>query len=76
VFENDAQSVSVGVVYYLCPQKFYRTMSEIKSDVEYVVKTGRQIVEKKQVDFPGTLTSQIDAIKQQYNRLGSQVFDL
>lgn len=54
-------------------QKFYRTMSEIKSDVEYVIKTGRQIVEKKQIDFPGTLTSQIDAVKQQYNRLGGQV---
>ena len=50
-------------------------MSEIKSDVEYVIKTGRQIVEKKQVDFPGTLTSQIDAIKQQYNRLGTQVVE-
>lgn len=57
-------------------QKFYRTMSEIKADVEYVIKTGRQIVEKKQIDFPGTLTSQIDAVKQQYNRLGSQVNNL
>lgn len=54
-------------------QKFYKTMSEIKSDVEYVIKTGRQIVEKKQVDFPNRLNSQIDAIKLQYNKLGSQV---
>ena len=26
-------------------------MSEIKTEVEYVIKTGRQVVEKKQVDF-------------------------
>ena len=54
-------------------QKFYRTMSEIKPDVEYVIKTGRQVVEKKQVDFPEKLNQQLDAIKQQYNDLGAQV---
>jgi len=43
-------------------------------DVTYVVKTGRQVVERKQVDFPGVLTSQIDAIKQHFNDLGAQVF--
>ena len=53
--------------------KFYKTMSEIKPDVEYVIKTGRQIVEKKQIDFPNRLNSQIDAIKHQFNKLGSQV---
>jgi len=54
-------------------QKFYKTLSEIMPDVTYVVKTGRQVVERKQVDFPGVLTSQIDAIKQQFNDLGAQV---
>ena len=48
-------------------------MSEVKPEVEYVIKTGRSVVEKKQVDFPDKLTSQLDAIKQQYNELGSQV---
>jgi len=48
-------------------------MSEIKPDVEYVIKTGRQIAEKKQIDFPNRLNSQIDAIKHQFNKLGSQV---
>jgi len=42
-------------------------------DVTYVVKTGRQVVECKQVDFPTVLTSQIDAIKQHFNDLGAQV---
>ena len=54
-------------------QKFYTTMSELKSEVEYVIKTGRQIVEKKQVDFPDKLSKQLDAIKQQYNVIGAQV---
>ena len=57
----------------MCWQKFYKTMSEIKVEVEYVIKTGRQVVDKKQVDFPDKLSAQLDAIKQQYNVLGAQV---
>jgi len=48
-------------------------MSEAKSEVEYVIKTGRQIVEKKQVDNTEQLSSQIDAVKLLYNELGAQV---
>lgn len=51
-------------------------MSEIKSEVEHVIKTGRQIVEKKQVGFPDQLNAQIDAIKHQYNKLGTQVIQV
>ncbi|XP_012946043.2 dystrophin [Aplysia californica] len=53
--------------------KFYRTMSELKPEVETVLKTGRQIVEHKQVDFPDCLSKQLDAIKQLYNELGAQI---
>ncbi|XP_069136952.1 dystrophin-like isoform X1 [Argopecten irradians] len=53
--------------------KFYRMMSDLKGEVEYVIKTGRQVVDKKQVEFPDKLNKQLDAIKQQYNDLGSQV---
>ncbi|XP_052240299.1 dystrophin-like isoform X2 [Dreissena polymorpha] len=53
--------------------KFYTTMSELKSEVEYVIKTGRHIVEKRQVDFPDKLSKQLDALKQQYNVIGAQV---
>lgn len=49
-------------------------MSEAKSEVEYVIKTGRQVVEKKQVDSPELLNSQIDSVKLLYNELGAQVF--
>lgn len=48
-------------------------MSELKPEVETVLKTGRQIVERKQVDFPDSLSKQLDAIKQLYNELGAQV---
>jgi len=48
-------------------------MSEAKTEVEYVIKTGRQIVEKKQVDQPEQLSTQIDAVKLLYNELGAQV---
>lgn len=48
-------------------------MAEIKNEVEYVIKTGRQVVEKKQVDFPDKLNAQLDAIKLQYNELGGLV---
>ena len=54
-------------------QKFYKKMSEMKPEVEYVIKTGRQVVERRQVDFPDTLNAQIDGIKQLYNQLGQQV---
>ncbi|GFN77850.1 dystrophin [Plakobranchus ocellatus] len=53
--------------------KFYKTMSELKPEVETVLKTGRQIVERKQVDFPDSLGKQLDAIKQLYNELGAQI---
>mgnify|MGYP000187101139 CR=1 FL=1 len=48
-------------------------MSELKPEVEQVIKTGRQIAEKKQVEFPEKLNQQMDALKQQYNDLGGQV---
>ena len=48
-------------------------MSEVKGEVEYVIKTGRQVVERKQVDFPDKLSAQLDAIKQHYNELGASV---
>lgn len=51
-------------------------MSELKPEVEYVLKTGRQVVEKKQVDFPDKLNKILDALKQQYNHLGGLVSNL
>ncbi|CAF4861262.1 unnamed protein product, partial [Rotaria sp. Silwood1] len=53
--------------------KLYKTLSDIKSEVEYVIRTGRGIVEKKQIDEPNDLTRQIDRLKAQYNSLGAKI---
>ncbi|CAF1587705.1 unnamed protein product [Rotaria magnacalcarata] len=53
--------------------KLYKTLSDIKSEVEYVIRTGRGIVEKRQIDEPNDLTKQIDKLKAQYNTLGAKV---
>lgn len=53
--------------------KLYKHLSDIKSEVEYVIRTGRSIVEKRQVDEPNGLTKQIDQLKSQYNSLGAKV---
>ncbi|CAF5089572.1 unnamed protein product, partial [Rotaria magnacalcarata] len=52
--------------------KLYKTLSDIKSEVEYVIRTGRGIVEKRQIDEPNDLTKQIDKLKAQYNTLGAK----
>lgn len=53
--------------------KFYKTLSELKSQIEFVLKQGRSIVDKKQVDNVEDLTRQLDQLKQKYNELGSRV---
>ena len=41
--------------------------------MEYVIRTGRGVVERRQIDEPNDLTRQIDQLKAQYNNLGSKV---
>jgi dystrophin len=53
--------------------KFYKTLSELKGQIEFVLKQGRSIVDKKQVDDTAGLTRQLDNLKQKYNDLGSRV---
>ena len=53
--------------------KFYKTLSELKSQIEFVLKQGRSIVDKKQVDNTEELTKYLDVLKQKYNDLGSRV---
>ncbi|XP_074662175.1 dystrophin-like [Tubulanus polymorphus] len=70
LIDTDPENVETQLQHCLT---FYHSMSELKPDVEYVIKTGRQIVDKQQVDFPEKLNQQIEAIKQHYNKLGIQV---
>ncbi|CAM2708186.1 unnamed protein product [Rotaria socialis] len=53
--------------------KLYKILSDIKSDVEYVIRVGRSIVEKGQVDEANDLTRQIDQLKATFNNLGPRV---
>uniref|UniRef100_T1IRG4 Protein detached n=1 Tax=Strigamia maritima TaxID=126957 RepID=T1IRG4_STRMM len=52
---------------------YYKKLSDIKQEVECVIKAGRLIVERKQVDNPKELTLKLDQLKGLYNHLGMQV---
>ena len=54
-------------------QRIYKTLADIKSEVEYVIRIGRGIVEKRQTDESSDLTRQIDQLKATYNNLGAKV---
>lgn len=45
----------------------------MKLEVETVIKTGRQIVQKQQTDNPKGMDEQLTALKFLYNDLGAQV---
>ncbi|XP_039770096.1 dystrophin isoform X4 [Ornithorhynchus anatinus] len=53
--------------------KLYKSLSEVKSEVETVIKTGRQIVQKQQTENPKDLDGRLTALKLHYNELGAQV---
>lgn len=53
--------------------KMYRTLSEIKSEIETVIKTGRKLCEDKTTKYSKKLTISIDALKYLYNSLGEHV---
>ncbi|PSN29971.1 hypothetical protein C0J52_24408 [Blattella germanica] len=54
-------------------QRFYRTLSEIKGEVESIIKSGRKLVEEKAVADPQAFNKRIDTLKELYNKLGSQI---
>ncbi|XP_066434053.1 dystrophin isoform X1 [Eleutherodactylus coqui] len=53
--------------------KLYKILSEVKTEVETVIKTGRQIVQKQQTENPKDLDERLTALKLQYNELGAKV---
>ncbi|XP_069787742.1 utrophin-like isoform X2 [Narcine bancroftii] len=53
--------------------KLYKILSEVKLEVETVIKTGRQIVQKQQTDNPKQMDEQLTSLKLLYNDLGAQV---
>uniref|UniRef100_A0AAQ5X2X4 Dystrophin n=1 Tax=Amphiprion ocellaris TaxID=80972 RepID=A0AAQ5X2X4_AMPOC len=53
--------------------RLYKALSEVKGEVETVIKTGRQIVQRQQTEQPKELDDRVTALKQLYNQLGAQV---
>ncbi|XP_037541797.1 dystrophin [Nematolebias whitei] len=53
--------------------KLYKLLSEVKLEVETVIKTGRQIVQKQQTENPKAMDEQLTTLKLLYNNLGAQV---
>ncbi|CAG9138636.1 unnamed protein product, partial [Plutella xylostella] len=60
-------------MYIVYLQRFYRTLSEIKSEVEGIIKSGRKMVEEKSVPEPQEFSKKIDSLKELYNKLGAQI---
>ncbi|XP_076298164.1 dystrophin, isoforms A/C/F/G/H isoform X11 [Lasioglossum baleicum] len=53
--------------------RFYQTLSEIKSEIENIILTGRKLVEEKNVAEPEKFSKRIDMLKELYNKLGSHI---
>ncbi|XP_044044297.1 dystrophin isoform X9 [Siniperca chuatsi] len=71
----DIGSVEQDVVQSQLEQcmKLYKVLSEVKGEVETVIKTGRQIVQRQQTEQPKELDDRVTTLKLLYNQLGSQV---
>ncbi|XP_057685973.1 dystrophin isoform X3 [Corythoichthys intestinalis] len=71
----DIRSVEQDVVQSLLEQcmKLYKVLSEVKGEVETVIKTGRQIVQRQQTEHPKELDDRVTALKLLYNQLGAQI---
>ncbi|KAM9766235.1 dystrophin-like isoform 2-T2 [Menidia menidia] len=71
----DIRSVEQDVVQSQLDQcmKLYKVLSEAKGEVETVIKTGRQIVQRQQTEQPKDLDERVTALKLLYNQLGAQV---
>ncbi|XP_023158470.1 dystrophin, isoforms A/C/F/G/H isoform X5 [Ceratitis capitata] len=63
---------TVQAQYQKCVQ-IYRTLSEIKPEIESTIKTGRKVCEDKFTRSPKQLSQRIDALKHLYNALGENV---
>lgn len=70
IVENVNISSNIKVFIWILFQRFYQTLSEIKSEVENVIKTGRKLVEERSVSQQ--YTEKLDMLKELYNK----VFDV
>lgn len=50
-------------------QRFYQTLSEIKSEIECIIVTGRKLVEDKAIPESDKFSKRIDMLKELYNKV-------
>lgn len=50
-------------------QRFYCTLSDLKGEVETIIKKGREIVEERSTSDPDKLTVKLDCLKELYNKV-------
>lgn len=67
-----AGSQNVHDQYQHC-LKFYRTLSEVKPEIENIIKSGRQLCNEPFTKDPKKLNTRIDTLKHLYNSLGDTV---
>ncbi|KAG5680611.1 hypothetical protein PVAND_010105 [Polypedilum vanderplanki] len=67
-----AGSQNVHDQYQHC-LKLYRTLSEVKPEIESIIKSGRQICQDPSTKEPKKLNARIDTLKHLYNSLGDTV---
>lgn len=67
-----AGSQNVHDQYQHC-LKFYRTLSEVKPEIESIIKSGRQLCNEPFTKDPKKLNTRIDTLKHLYNSLGDTV---
>ncbi|KAK0168745.1 hypothetical protein PV327_002516 [Microctonus hyperodae] len=53
--------------------RFYQTLSEIKSEIENIIVTGRKQVAENSVPEPEEFSKRIDGLKDLYNKLGVEI---
>ncbi|XP_066905843.1 dystrophin, isoforms A/C/F/G/H isoform X1 [Halyomorpha halys] len=53
--------------------RFYQMLSDLKGEVENIIKSGRKMVEDKSVPDPEQYTIRLDTLKQLYNKLGEEI---
>uniref|UniRef100_A0A1B0FRJ5 Uncharacterized protein n=1 Tax=Glossina morsitans morsitans TaxID=37546 RepID=A0A1B0FRJ5_GLOMM len=53
--------------------QIYRTLSEVKPEIEITIKIGRKVCEDRFTKSPKQLSQRIDALKHLYNALGENV---
>lgn len=67
-----AGSQNVHDQYQHC-LKFYRTLSEVKPEIENIIKSGRHLCNEQFTKDPRKLSIRIDTLKHLYNSLGDTV---